>query len=196
MVGFVVLVGAALVAYRPDAPVDRIEPGSSPGPAFVVQIRRPRMGLPLGGVLPPRFFGLDAHLGFASTSPGATIGHVDPTRVELAADDGELVLALDAEGRIGSETRVVFELVFEERRTRVRCRPGDPAVGTWTSLVLHDSGELSGSFDIELAHCEDARSGEPLGWPPEPLLLHGSFDRLPLGPPTEGSASPESEDEH
>ena len=26
----------------------------------------------------------------------------------------------------------------------------------------------------------DADTGKPLGWPPEPLVLHGSFDRLPL----------------
>ena len=32
----------------------------------------------------------------------------------------------------------------------------------------------------ELARCEDANTAKPLGWPPEPLLLHGSFDRLPL----------------
>ena len=42
-------------------------------------------------------------------------------------------------------------------------------------------GGLSGAFDVELTHCEDADTGEPLGWPPAPLRLHGSFDRLPLG---------------
>ena len=78
------------------------------------------------------------------------------------------------------ETQVVFELVFEERLRRVRCRPGDPAIGTLSTTVLAESGELSGSFDIELTRCDDANTGEALGWPPEPLLLHGSFDRLPL----------------
>jgi hypothetical protein len=38
---------------------------------------------------------------------------------------------------------------------------------------------MSGSFDIELSHCEDAETGTPLGWPPQPFILHGSFDRLP-----------------
>jgi hypothetical protein len=46
--------------------------------------------------------------------------------------------------------------------------------------VLPESGELSGSFDIELARSEDADTGTPLGWPPQPLVLHGSFDRLQL----------------
>ena len=180
LAGFAVLVCLTLVAYRPDRPVATIVPGSSSGPAFVVQIIRPRLGLPLGGILPPQLFGLEAHLGFESTSPGASIGSVGPGRLELGADDWDLVLVVDAEGRVTPETQVVFELVFEERLRRVRCRPGDPAIGTLSTTVLAESGELSGSFDIELARCEDANTGKPLGWPPEPFLLHGSFDRLPL----------------
>ena len=87
---------------------------------------------------------------------------------------------LDADGRVTPEAQVVFELMFEERLRRVRCRPGDPAIGTLSTTALAASGELSGSFDIELARCEDADTGTPLGWPPEPLVLHGSFDRLPV----------------
>ncbi len=180
LAGFAVLVCSTLVAYRPDRPVATIVPGSSSGPAFVVQIIRPRLGLPLGGILPPQLFGLEAHLGFESTSPGASIESVGPARLELGADDWDLVLGVDAEGRVTPETQVVFELVFEERLRSVRCRPGDPAIGTLSTTVLAESGELSGSFDIELARCEDANTGKPLGWPPKPLLLHGSFDRLPL----------------
>ena len=177
LAGFAVFVFSP-VAYRPDRPVATIVPGSSSGPAFVVQIIRPRLGLPLGGILPPQLFGLDAHLGFESTSAGASIGSVGPERIELGADDWDLVLVLDADGRVSPETQVVFEFVFEERLRRVRCRPGDPAIGTVNITELAESGELSGSFDIELARCEDADTGEPLGWPPEPLVLHGSFDRL------------------
>ena len=177
LAGFAVFV-LSPVAYRPDRPVATIVPGSSSGPAFVAQIIRPRLGLPLGGILPPQLFGLDAHLGFESTSAGASIGSVGPERIELGADDWDLVLVLDADGRVSPETQVVFEFVFEERLRRVRCRPGDPAIGTVNITELAESGELSGSFDIELARCEDADTGEPLGWPPEPLVLHGSFDRL------------------
>lgn len=166
------------VGYRPDRPVATIAPGSSSGPAFVVQIIRPRTGLPLGGILPPQLFGLDAHLGFDSTSAGATIGQVGPRRIELGADEGELVLVLDADGHVSPETQVVFELVFEEHPRRVRCRPDDPATGTVTLTPLPDSGGLSGNFDVELSRCEDAETGKPLGWPPRPFVLHGSFDRL------------------
>lgn len=180
LAGLAVLVCLSLVAYRPDRPVATIVPGSSSGPAFVVQILRPRMGLPLGGLLPPQLFGLEAHLGFDSTSAGASIGSVGPGRVELGADDWDLVLVLDAGGRVTAESQIVFELVFEERVRKVRCRPGDPAAGTLSTTRWPESGELSGSFDVELARCEDAATGKPLGWPPEPLVLHGSFDRLPL----------------
>lgn len=176
------LVGTAFVVYQPDRPVANIPPGSSSGPAFVVQIIRPRMGLPLGGILPPQLFGIDAHLGFGSTSPGARVAARGPGRLEFGADAWDLVLVFDADGRISPETQVLFELVFEERLRELRCRPGDPARGTLLTSVLDDSGELSGYFDIELEHCEDASTGKPLGWPTEPLLLHGSFDRITLGP--------------
>jgi hypothetical protein len=169
--------------YRPDRPVATIVPGSSSGPAFVVQIIRPRVGLPLGGILPPQLFELDAHLGFESTSAGASFGSVGPERLELGADGWELVLVLDADGQVASETQVAFELIFEEQLRKVRCQPGDPAVGTLGTTALAESAELSGSFDIELARCEDADTGLRLGWPPAPLVLHGSFDRLPLDTP-------------
>jgi len=60
LVGLAVVVCFSLVVYRPDRPVATIVPGSSSGPAFVVQIIRPRLGLPLGGIVPARLFGLEA----------------------------------------------------------------------------------------------------------------------------------------
>ncbi len=173
------LAGFAVFAYRPDRPVATIVPGSSSGPAFVVQVIRPRSGLPLGGILPPQLFGLEADLGFDSQSAGASIGSVGPGRLELGADGWDLALVLDGDGRVAPETQVVFDLVFEDQLRKVRCRPGDPAVGLLSTTVLPESGELSGRFDVELARCEDAETGTPLGWPPKPFVLHGSFDRLP-----------------
>lgn len=168
------------VLYRPDRPVATVVPGSSAGPAFVVQIIRPRLGLPLGGILPPSLFGHESHVGFDSTSAGASIGVVGPGHLEFGADAWDLVLVFDADGRVDRRTEVVFELLFEERLRRLRCRPADPVVGTLRATTLAESAELSGSFDVELARCEYAETGEPLGWPPKPLVLHGSFDRLPL----------------
>jgi hypothetical protein len=180
LVGLAVVVCFSLVVYRPDRPVATIVPGSSSGPTFAVQIIRPRLGLPFGGIVSPRVFGHEAHLGFESASAGASIGTVGPGRLEFGADEWELVLFLDADRQVTPETQVVFELLFEEQLRKVRCRPGDPAIGTFSTTALAESGELSGSFDIELARCEHADTGQPLGWPPEPLVLHGSFDRIPL----------------
>ena len=185
LAGFAVVVCLLLFFYRPDQPVATIIPASSSGPAFVVQVIRPRLGLPLGGIIPPEFFGLDAHLGFDSTSNGATIGNVGPGRIELSADAWDLLIVLDSDGRVTSETQLVFDLVFEDCLRRVRCRPDDPAIGALNTVTLEGSGELSGSFDVELAHCEDAETGTSLGWPPSPFILHGSFDRLPLDADTE-----------
>jgi hypothetical protein len=181
LTGLVAVVALTFALYRPDRPVAAIEPGSSPGPAFVVQIIRPRLGLPLGGLVPPQFFGLESHLGFDASSAGASVGRVGPGRVELGADGWDLTLVRDAEGRVSPETCVVFELLLAERLRRVRCRPGDPAEGTLSTVRSAESGGLSGRFDIELVRCEDADTGKPLGWPSKPLVLHGSFDRLGAG---------------
>lgn len=181
----VLLVLVCLAAiYRPDRPVATIEPGSSSGPAFVAQIIRPRLGLPLGGILPPSIFGFEGHLGFDSASPGAAVGRIEPGRLEFRSDGWDVTIVLDGSGRIAAETEAVFELLFENTIRKVRCRTADPAVGTFTMDALPgNSGEVSGSFDIELPRCEDADTGTPLGWPPKPFILHGSFDRLPATHP-------------
>ena len=159
--------------------VANLLPGTSKQPAFVVQVVRPRAGLPLGGLLPPKLFGVDAHLGCDSNTDGAEIRFAGEGRIEIRAEGWELLLTYDADGRVTPETYVVFDLVFEERQRRVRGRPSDPVAGRLRLARLEDGAELAGSFDITLAHCEDAETGESLGWPPRPLVLHGSFDRLP-----------------
>lgn len=178
-VGVAGLLVLTLSLYRPDSRLPTIVPGTSSGPAFVVQVIRPREGLPLGGLLPPGLFGVDAQLGFDSESGGAAHSTGNET-IELGADGWELRLVLDSDGQVTQETEIVFTLVFEERKRKVRCRPGDPVIGKLKSVQLKDSGELSGWFDIELSVCEDAETGKSLGWPAKPFILHGSFDRLPV----------------
>lgn len=148
-----------------------IVPGSSPGGAFVVQVIRPRLGLPLGGLFPPQLFGLEEELTFHSTTPCATIGTVTASRIELSADRWELVLVIDDDGRVSPETYLVFKFVFENRLRKVRCLPDDPVVGTLDTTKLATTGKLSGRFDIELTRCEDAKIGESLNWPPSPLIV-------------------------
>lgn len=171
---------AALFVHTPDRPVATIAPGSSSAPAFVVQVIRPRVGLPLGGVLPPGWFGVDAALVFDASSAGAEVRAVAPGRVALAAEGWSLELVFDEDGRALPGTRVEFSLVFEERTQRVVCSAGDPAEGSVETSLLDGGDALWGRFDVELPQCVYAQSGEPLGWPSSPLVLHGSFDRLPL----------------
>ena len=181
IVAIVLAIGLSLALYRPDRPVATIAPGSSSGPSFVVQMIRPRLGLPLGGIVPPQVFGQEAHLGFASTSEGARVVVVGPGRIELGADGWDLVLAFDGKGVVTAATQIVFELEFEGRKRRVRCRPGSAAAGQLNIASSIGAGGPSGSFDIELARCEDVESGQSLGWPPKPFILHGSFDQLVVG---------------
>jgi hypothetical protein len=102
LLALLLVVIVAVVSYRPDRPVPTIAPGSSSGPAFVVQIIRPRLGLPFGGILPPQIFGLEGHLGFDSQPAGARTGKVGPGHLEFGADDRDAVLVFDTEGPGGS----------------------------------------------------------------------------------------------
>ncbi len=179
-VGVVILSSLAFSLYQPDSPLPKIPPGTSSEPTFVVQVIRPREGLPLGGLLPPELFGVDAQLRFDSATEGA-MHSIGPDRIELSADGWRLKLVFDSDGRVTAETEIVFEFIFEDRYRKVRCRPSDPPIGTLKINKLEKPAELSGYFDVELSNCEDAETGKPLGWPPKPFVLHGSFDRLLVG---------------
>jgi len=171
------LVFFTMNVYRPDSPIVTIVPGSSVEPSFVVQIIRPREGLPLGGLLPPQLFGVDADLGFDSESVDSSYTF-ENKMLKLSGANWELRLACDTAGQIQPESEIVFDLIFEDQMRRVRCKPGDPPVGTFqTSEIAPD--EFTGNFAIELPICEDAATGQSLGWPPKPFILRGSFDRLP-----------------
>ena len=175
------IVGVILSAllYRPDRRIADIDVSGSTGPTFAVQIIRPREGLPLGGLVPPNWFGVDARLGFDSGSKEASY-RLSADEIEFSAEDWRVRIVLDSQGRIDSRTEVIFPLIFENHSRRVRCRPGEPVVGDWTVTKLGAVNELSGHFEIELSRSEDVETGDRLGWPPKPLVLHGSFARLPL----------------
>src|SRR5258705_7701401 len=89
---------------RPDEPVAESVSDTSQGPSFEVRVVMPRGGLPLGGILPDWFVkkldGTPRELRFDHTSPGAKIGSVGHDRLELSADDWELFIATDGDGRV------------------------------------------------------------------------------------------------
>ena len=170
-----VLAGLIVMAVRsrPSAPPASIAAGAH-GPMFEVEIVRPWSERPLFGLLeeiPPRF---------DQSSPGARIGSVGPTRLELGADGWELVLETDAGGKIAPGTRLVFPFELADQLRDLRCAPADGASGFLRTTTRGD-GELDGEFVVELATCVDAGTGTAIDWPPAPLTVRGRFAGLPAG---------------
>ena len=173
---------------RPDEPDETITESvsdTSRGPSFEVRVVMPRSGLPFGGILPDalvkKLDGTPRELRFDHTSPGAQIVRVEHHRVELRADGWDLLIETDAEGRVAPGTRLVFPLALGGRHVRLNCRPADSAIGYLSTTPRAGSDELGGRFLVKLATCENAESGKTINWPPAPLTLRGSFERLPHG---------------
>ncbi|HKO97420.1 MAG TPA: hypothetical protein VJU86_10530 [Pyrinomonadaceae bacterium] len=155
---------------------------TSRGPSFEVRVVMPRMGLPLGGILPDWVVRkLDAtprEMGFDHTSQGVQVGTVSHDRLELTADGWDLSIKTDDKGLITSETRLVFDLALGGRHLKLKCQPGDPRVGQLHTTTRPGSSELSGRFVLELAKCTNAESRKKTNWPPAPLTISGSFAGL------------------
>ena len=190
LAGFVCIVCIVWFVSRPDQ--SNLAEGdlvldTSEGPAFEVRVIMPRLGLPLGGILPDvlvkKLDGTPRELRFNHISPGARIGRVAPDRLELKADGWDFLIETDAEGRVGPETRLVFPLALGGRHLRLNCRPAAPANGYLITRPRAGSDELGGRFVVELANCKNAESGKTSNWPPAPLTVRGSF----LGYVTPGS---------
>ena len=173
------LVVLVVLRSRPDEPVAENLSDTSPGPAFEVRVGVPRMGRPLGGILPDwvvkKLDGTPSELRFDHTSRGARFASVEPNRVELKADDWDFFIETDAEGRIAPETRLVFPLALGGRHLKLSCRPANPGTGHLRTTTRPGSDELGGRFLVELATCKNAESGKTTNWPPAPLTVRGSF---------------------
>ena len=124
-IGMILLVGMTLNLYQPDRPVPTIPPASSSEPLFVVQVIRPRGGLPLGGLLPPQLFGVDAHLGFDSTSNGAR-HRVGDRRIELSRRRLGIAACVRPQGRHHSRDRNRFQTHFRRSRSKGAVPPRRP----------------------------------------------------------------------
>jgi hypothetical protein len=174
---------------EPYEPVGESVSDTSRGPSFEVRVVMPRLGLPLGGILPDalvkKFDGTPRELRFDHTSRGAQIGSVGPDRLELRADGWDLFIETDGEGRVATGTHLVFPLGLGGRQVRLSCRPEDRATGYLRTTTRAGSDELGGSFLIELATCKNAESGKAIEWPPAALTVSGSFDGLPQRPSLE-----------
>lgn len=151
-----------------------------PDGSFLVQVRRPAFsGRPIWEVPRAIFGDGDRALKFTDTSQGAKVGAVGPDRLELSADDGwELVISGDGQGRVLADTHLAFTLKLFDREIRLNCRPGDPAVGRFTTNTRAGSDRLDGEFFLKLSQCKNAVSGKNTAGLPV-FTLVGGFKGLP-----------------
>ena len=161
---------------------------TSGGPAFAVNVIMPRLGLPLGGILPDwltrKMDGTPSELRFDNSSPGAEMVSVGPDGLELQADAWDLTIATDGGGRIVPTSRLVVQMALGGRNVKLRCRPAVPAIGQLHTSPRAGSDELEGSFHVEFANCENAESGKAIEWPPAPITVRGIFRGSPIGSST------------
>lgn len=168
---------------KPQPPASKSADGAA---TFRLRVLVPRLALPFAGILPDavvtHFDLTPSELGFDHRSPGAE-GSVDPARLELRNAEGwDFSLVTDVESAITSKTSLVFPLGLGGTRRTLRCRPAANAVGHLQSAQMAGGERLEGRFLVELAHCEDALTGERVPWPASPLTVRGSFERLPSSP--------------
>ena len=182
------------LVWRPDKPEAATGSETSGVPSFEVKVERPRSDRFLYGILP---IGVEekltggGRLGFDHASRGARAGSVGQDRLELGADDWDLLIETDAGGRITPATRLVFPIEIAEVRRTLRCRPAERPDGYLHAATRAGSDLLDGSFVVEFAACVNAESGKIIdteaganpgdAWPSAPLTLRGSFNGLPRG---------------
>jgi hypothetical protein len=176
VIALVLLLCIAVLGTRPDAPPAPVELDTSAGPAFVVQVVKPRSNRPLFGLLPDGAFGAQPNLlVFTDTNPGAEIGAVAHDRLELRADGFDLLIEFDGDGQLAPGTRLVFDIELANKPYTLRCLPADGATGHLRITSLEGADELAGDFRVELADCEKADTGSAVDWPSRALVVRGSF---------------------
>jgi hypothetical protein len=173
IIGLALLTCLVVLISRPARPVAANVSDTSRGPSFEVNVVKPLVARPLFGLIP------EEKLRFDHTSRGAMIGSVGHDRLELRADGWDIFIETDGEGGIAPGTRLLFPIELAGRQRSLRCRPADPASGYFSATTRAGSDQLDGSFQVELATCENAETGKAIEWPPAPLTVSGSFEGLP-----------------
>jgi len=158
---------------------------TSNGPAFVVNVVKPRMARPLFGILPAKLeekLEGNSEKYFDHTSPGARVISIGQNRLELSADGWGLLIETSSEGKIASKTYLVYTREISEKLYRLRCRPADQPTGYLRATARAGSDLIDGSFMVEIASCQNDETGRVIEWPPAPLTVRGSFKGLPQNP--------------
>lgn len=181
------------LAFRPADPLANSVSDASAGPVFDVNVEKPHLDRAFFGILPAKveakLFGVD-ELRFGHASRGAKIGNVGRDRIELGAEGWDLLIETNGQGAIAPGTLLVFPIEIAEKQWMLRCRPAEQTVGFLEATKRPGSDVLDGRFVVELARCEDAKTGKILdteaganpgdAWPDSPLTLRGTFKGLPI----------------
>ena len=111
-------------------------------------------------------------------SPGVRIGNITTHRFELSAEGGwDFLIETDSEGRLTPATHIAFPIAIGGTPHKFNCRPAEPPVG-YLDTKGADSGEVEGSFAVEVMRCINVKSGKTAQWPYSPLPVRGNFAGL------------------
>ena len=150
------------------------------GPAFEVKVEAPMLSGRPPWEVPGVILGLSERgPRFDQTSSGAKVINVGKDRLELNADGGwNILIVADGEGRIASGTHLQFPIKLGNRPLNFDCRPADHPSGHLITNTSANSGEIDGSFFVDVVTCINTKSGKTAAWPYEPLKIRGSFSGL------------------
>ena len=180
ILGLALLLGCVLVfTFRRESRVTQRAPLTSEGPWFEIAVEapifnsRPPWEIP-GVILGTRERGPKLN----QNSPGVRIGNITTHRLELSAEGGwDFLIETDSEGRLTPATHIAFPIAIGGRPNKFDCRPADPPVG-YLDTKGADSGEIEGSFAVEVMRCINVKSGKTAQWPYSPLPVRGNFAGL------------------
>ena len=150
------------------------------GPAFEVNVEAPMLSGRPPWEVPGVVLGLSERgPKFNETSSGAKVINVGKDRLELNADGGwNIFIVAEGEGRIASGTHLQFPIKLGNRPLNFDCRPADHSTGHLITSRNATSGEINGSFVVEVVTCTNTKSGKSAAWPYEPLTIRGTFSGL------------------
>lgn len=149
-------------------------------PAFDVSVEAPMLSGRPPWEIPGVVLGLSERgPRFNQASNGAKVVYVGKDRLELYADGGwNILLAADGGGRITSGTHLQFPIKLGNRPLVFDCRPAEHPSGHLSTSERPNSGEIDGTFVVEVVTCINVKSGKTAAWPYEPLTIRGSFRGL------------------
>ena len=175
--------GAVLLRWRRErVRVSQVNAANATGgPAFEVRVERPIFnGARPPWEIPGVILGLSERgPRFDETSSGAKVINVAKDRLELYGYGGwNIFIVADGEGRIASGTHLQFPIKLGTRFLNFDCRPADHPSGHLITNTRANSGEIDGSFVVDVVTCINTKSGKTAAWPYDPLPIRGSFSRL------------------